>query len=98
VIDPPVDPCEVTGIPSIVAPKSEALPSVTTPAAVTSGEPGVEDDASGPDPPATEPDTALVVAARSPDTSSISTAPEFTATVPSPTPVVAVMPRRRREP
>jgi len=70
----------------------------TVPEAVICGESG---DAAGPKElaaPATGPDTALVVPERSPETSSISIAPEFTATVPSPTPVVAVMPRRMRGP
>jgi signal transduction histidine kinase len=48
--------------------------------------------------PAVVPETAATVSAKRPDTSSMLMAPEFTATVPRPTLVVAVTPRRRRGP
>lgn len=48
--------------------------------------------------PLTVPEAELVVPASKPETSSLLIAPELTATVPRPTPVVAVMPRRRKVP
>jgi hypothetical protein len=62
---------------------------------VVDGDSGVEKT---PVAPARAVEAALVVSARRPATSSIDTAPEFTATVPRPTPVVAVIPSRRSGP
>ena len=96
-IDAPLAPCSVAAIPSIVIGYSEGLEESVTevPVEVTAGDAG---EASATPSPAVAPETAVVVPASNPETSSMFTAPELTATVPKPTVVVAVTPRRSNGP